>query len=95
MKPHSLPCFFTAEILENYDYGDYEETEKDGARVSRSADNWFDSRTRNRRDVENDLNAPKVVTYRVCVRLVEADRNQDCCLQVFTDESFGIKGVSS
>ncbi|XP_024123084.2 complement C4-B isoform X1 [Oryzias melastigma] len=58
---------YTAEILENYDYGDYEETEKDGARVSRSADNWFDSRTRNRRDVENDLNAPKVVTYRVCV----------------------------
>ncbi|RVE62542.1 hypothetical protein OJAV_G00158170 [Oryzias javanicus] len=58
---------YTAEILENYDYGDYEETDKDGARVSRSADHWLDSHTRNRRDVENDLNAAMVVTYRVCV----------------------------
>ncbi|XP_023820303.1 LOW QUALITY PROTEIN: complement C4 [Oryzias latipes] len=58
---------YTAEILENYDYGDYEETEKDSARVSRSVDNWFDSHTRGRRDHENDLNAAKVVTYKVCV----------------------------
>uniref|UniRef100_A0A3P9GZE4 Complement 4B (Chido blood group) n=1 Tax=Oryzias latipes TaxID=8090 RepID=A0A3P9GZE4_ORYLA len=59
---------YTAEFLENYDYGDYEETDKDGSRVSRSADNWFDSHTRSRREHENDVNAAKVLTYKVCVR---------------------------
>lgn len=63
----------TATIIENYeyydDYGDDEQTETD---VPRSAIEWFDARTRNRRDVENNPDDRETVTYRICVRLVTA-----------------------
>ncbi|KAK5862446.1 hypothetical protein PBY51_017843 [Eleginops maclovinus] len=59
---------YTAKILENYDYyEDYSINEEKEARVTRSAIEWFDARTRNRRDLDNNVNSENTVTYFVCV----------------------------
>ncbi|XP_068999108.1 complement C4-B [Embiotoca jacksoni] len=58
---------YTAKVIENYDYYDYDTNEEKEVRVPRSAIEWFDARTRNRRDLDNSLNIDKAVTYRVCV----------------------------
>lgn len=60
-----------AKIIETYEYyDDYGNIEEKGPRVPRSAIEWFDARTRNRRAVD-DVNSDETVTYRICVRLVE------------------------
>ncbi|KAJ4930608.1 hypothetical protein JOQ06_024917 [Pogonophryne albipinna] len=57
---------YTAKIVENYDYyEDYSVNKEKEVRVARSAIEWFDARTRNRRDLDNNLQS--VVTYHVCV----------------------------
>ncbi|XP_053183414.1 complement C4-B isoform X2 [Scomber japonicus] len=62
---------YTAKIIENYDYYDDDDVnEEKDTRVPRSAIEWFDARTRNRRDVDI-VNSDNIVTYEVCVRLVE------------------------
>ncbi|KAM3614252.1 uncharacterized protein V6R79_011677 [Siganus canaliculatus] len=63
---------YTAKILENYDYYEaYEDTAADDddteTRVPRSAIEWFDARTRSRRDTDNNINSDETVTYKVCV----------------------------
>ncbi|XP_042278740.1 complement C4-B [Thunnus maccoyii] len=59
---------YTAEVIENYEYYDDDDVnEEKDARVPRSAIEWYDARTRNRRDVDNSANSDKGVTYRVCV----------------------------
>ncbi|XP_023280702.1 complement C4-like [Seriola lalandi dorsalis] len=59
---------YTAKVIETYDYyEDYDTNEENEGRVPRSAIEWFDARTRSRRDVENNLNSDEAVTYRVCV----------------------------
>ncbi|KAJ0066179.1 hypothetical protein NL108_001426 [Boleophthalmus pectinirostris] len=55
---------YTAPILDNYEYYDDDNTEQsDYSRVRRSAIEWFDIRTRRRREVIGDQD----VTYEVCV----------------------------
>lgn len=62
-----------AQIQENYEYYDYDDTttQNEERRVTRSAIEWFDVRTRSRRDVNNEQIADDTVTYEVCVMLVE------------------------
>lgn len=66
----------TATIIENYeyygDYGDDGDDEQSETDAPRSAIEWFDARTRNRRDIENNPDDMETITYRVCVRLVTA-----------------------
>lgn len=62
---------YTAKVIENYDYYDgfdnNEERAETEVRVPRSAIEWFDARTRNRRDLDNKLNSDEAVTYTICV----------------------------
>ncbi|XP_051262420.1 complement C4 [Dicentrarchus labrax] len=59
---------YTAKVIENYEYyDDYANNEDMETRVPRSAIEWFDARTRNRRDDDNNSNSDKTVTYRICV----------------------------
>ncbi|KAK5892501.1 hypothetical protein CesoFtcFv8_012872 [Champsocephalus esox] len=59
---------YTAKIEENYDdYEDYSVDKEKEVRVARSAIEWFDARTRNRRDLDNNLKSENTVTYHVCV----------------------------
>ncbi|KAM7383630.1 hypothetical protein PAMP_003265 [Pampus punctatissimus] len=59
---------YTAKIIENYEYDDYDDVnEEKEARVPRSPIEWFDARTRNRRDIDNSVNSDRKVTYKVCV----------------------------
>ncbi|XP_032374181.1 complement C4-B [Etheostoma spectabile] len=62
---------YTAKVIENYeyydDYDNNEEVAEKEVRVPRSAIEWFDARTRNRRDLDNNLNLDKAVTYKICV----------------------------
>ncbi|KAF3839878.1 hypothetical protein F7725_018595 [Dissostichus mawsoni] len=59
---------YTAKIIENYDYyEDYSVNKEKEVRVARSAIEWFDARTRNRRDLDNNLQSENTVTYHVCV----------------------------
>ncbi|XP_038567629.1 complement C4-B-like [Micropterus salmoides] len=59
---------YTAKVIENYEYyDDYDNDEEKEARVPRSAIEWFDARTRNRRDLDNNLNSDETVTYKICV----------------------------
>uniref|UniRef100_A0A8C2YZB7 Complement C4B (Chido/Rodgers blood group) n=1 Tax=Cyclopterus lumpus TaxID=8103 RepID=A0A8C2YZB7_CYCLU len=59
---------YTAKVIENYEYyDDYEINEENEARVPRSANEWFDARTRNRRDLTTNLNSDEAVSYTVCV----------------------------
>lgn len=62
----------TAPIIENYEYYDYGEDERTETDVPRSAIEWFDARTRNRRDTESNPDDKETITYRICVRLVTA-----------------------
>lgn len=62
---------YTAAIQENYDYyeDDDDATEQsDEPREARSAIEWFDIRTRRRRDTSADQTADHFVTYEVCVQ---------------------------
>uniref|UniRef100_A0A3Q3MGX7 Complement C4B (Chido/Rodgers blood group) n=1 Tax=Mastacembelus armatus TaxID=205130 RepID=A0A3Q3MGX7_9TELE len=56
---------YTDTVQENYDYYDYDYKEME-TRVSRSAPEWFDAHTRNRRETDN-ISSDETVTYRVCV----------------------------
>ncbi|XP_054476945.1 complement C4-B isoform X2 [Anoplopoma fimbria] len=59
---------YNAEIIKNYEYyDDYDNNEEKDVRVPRSAIEWFDARTRNRRELDNNLNSDEAVTYRICV----------------------------
>ncbi|XP_076594325.1 complement C4-B [Chaetodon auriga] len=58
---------YTAKVIENYEfYDDDSDIEDAETRVPRSAIEWFDARTRNRRDLENN-DVDETVTYTVCV----------------------------
>lgn len=65
---------FTADVMYNYDYEEYSDAEDgNGDRldegIPRSEIDWFDARSRRRRDTEqSDQNA---VVYSVCVRSVQ------------------------
>ncbi|KAM7420598.1 hypothetical protein PAMA_015024 [Pampus argenteus] len=58
---------YTAKIIENYEY-EYDDdiNEEKEARVPRSPIEWFDARTRNRRDIDS-VNSDSKVTYKVCI----------------------------
>ncbi|XP_033496481.2 complement C4-B [Epinephelus lanceolatus] len=62
---------YTAKIIENYeyydDYNNNDEVVEKEARVPRSAIEWFDARTQNRRDVDNDVKSDETLTYTICV----------------------------
>ncbi|XP_075965224.1 complement C4-like [Anarhichas minor] len=59
---------YTAKVTENYEYyDDFDNNEEPEVRVPRSAIEWFDARTRNRRDLDNNLNSDEAVTYTICV----------------------------
>ncbi|XP_078027937.1 complement C4-B-like [Epinephelus lanceolatus] len=62
---------YTAKVIENYEYyDDYDNNEdvvEKDMRVPRSAIEWFDARTRNRRDVDNDVKSDETLTYTICV----------------------------
>ncbi|KAM8735978.1 complement C4-B [Acanthopagrus schlegelii] len=59
---------YTAKVIENYDYyDDFGTNEEPESRVPRSAIEWLDARTRNRRDVDYNLDSESTVTYNVCV----------------------------
>nr|SSC14281.1 Complement component 4 [Channa striata] len=59
---------YTIKVEENYEYYDDYENNKDAeARVTRSANEWFDGQTRKRRDLNTDINPDGSVTYTVCV----------------------------
>lgn len=62
----------TATIIENYEYYDYGDDERSETDVPRSAIDWFDARTRSRRDIESSPEDMEMITYRICVRLVTA-----------------------
>uniref|UniRef100_A0A8K9UVN7 Complement 4B (Chido blood group) n=1 Tax=Oncorhynchus mykiss TaxID=8022 RepID=A0A8K9UVN7_ONCMY len=61
---------YTAQIVEDYndyegDYGDGEKREEEN--VPRSAIEWFDARSRHRRDTQQSRNSENDVEYEVCV----------------------------
>uniref|UniRef100_A0A3Q2TB46 Complement C4B (Chido/Rodgers blood group) n=1 Tax=Fundulus heteroclitus TaxID=8078 RepID=A0A3Q2TB46_FUNHE len=60
---------YTAKITDSYDYydDDYDAPGEKQARVARSAIERFDTFTRSRRDLDNDLNSDNLVTFTVCV----------------------------
>ncbi|XP_073341162.1 complement C4-B [Pagrus major] len=59
---------YTAKVVENYEYyDDYGTNQEPEARVPRSTIEWLDARTRNRRDVDYNLDSEEAVTYNVCV----------------------------
>ncbi|XP_042345143.1 complement C4-B [Plectropomus leopardus] len=62
---------YTAKVKENYEYyDDYENNEEwveKEVRVPQSAVERFDAHTRNRRDLDNNLNSDEMLTYRICV----------------------------
>ncbi|XP_030606148.1 complement C4-B-like isoform X2 [Archocentrus centrarchus] len=61
---------YTAKIIENYEYYDYDtdEDKQDQEEVPRSAIGGSDAHTRNRRDLDNNPSSNEAVTYTVCVR---------------------------
>nr|AIA08678.1 complement component 4 [Miichthys miiuy] len=59
---------YTAKVIEVYEYyDDYDNNEDAETRVPRSTIEWFDARTRSRRDLDKNLNSEGTVTYTVCV----------------------------
>uniref|UniRef100_A0A3Q2CNM6 Complement C4B (Chido/Rodgers blood group) n=1 Tax=Cyprinodon variegatus TaxID=28743 RepID=A0A3Q2CNM6_CYPVA len=60
---------YTAKIKENYDYydDDYDSAEEKQTRVARSTFEDWDTPTRSRRDLENEINSDSIVIYTVCV----------------------------
>uniref|UniRef100_A0AAY5EH72 Complement 4B (Chido blood group) n=1 Tax=Electrophorus electricus TaxID=8005 RepID=A0AAY5EH72_ELEEL len=60
---------YTAQVMANYNYygnGDYEDGEMEEGDFPRSAIEWFDARSRRRRDTEGS--SEDTVVYEVCVR---------------------------
>uniref|UniRef100_A0A3P9C6P4 Complement C4B (Chido/Rodgers blood group) n=1 Tax=Maylandia zebra TaxID=106582 RepID=A0A3P9C6P4_9CICH len=60
---------YTAPILENYEYYDYDDAKQDQEDLGRTAIEGSDAHTRYRRTVDNNLSTKEAVTYTVCVRL--------------------------
>ncbi|XP_037532957.1 complement C4-like [Nematolebias whitei] len=60
---------YTAKIIENYDYYDYDATEVKKVQEAPYVIEHLDALTRSRRDVENSINSDNTVTYTVCVSL--------------------------
>ncbi|CAN9514332.1 unnamed protein product [Ophioblennius macclurei] len=58
---------YTAKVIENYDYYDYDAEEQKQDQAPQSAIEGFDAPTRTRRDVDDEQNKENVVTYKVCV----------------------------
>ncbi|XP_034554348.1 complement C4-B isoform X2 [Notolabrus celidotus] len=58
---------YTAKVIENYDYYDYDIIQNKDVRVPQSAIELFDAQTRNRRSLDNGLNSDQDLTYEVCV----------------------------
>ncbi|KAM3873380.1 complement C4-B [Diretmus argenteus] len=60
---------YTAKVMENYEYygGDYSNDEVREEQVPQSAIEWFDARTRSRRDADQGPDSKNLVTYKVCV----------------------------
>ncbi|KAM4600956.1 complement C4-B [Polymixia lowei] len=60
---------YTAKVVENYDYygEDYSNDEGKEEHYPQSAIEWFDARTRHRRDTDHNLDSGNTVTYEVCV----------------------------
>ncbi|XP_039885489.1 complement C4-like [Simochromis diagramma] len=59
---------YTAPILENYEYYDYDDEKQDQEDLGRTAIEGSDAHTRYRRTVDNNLSTKEAVTYTVCVR---------------------------
>ncbi|XP_017326706.1 complement C4-B [Ictalurus punctatus] len=61
---------YTTQVTENYDY-DYSYDDPNGRREEedfpQSAIEWFDARTRRRRDTQQSQNADDIVKYEVCI----------------------------
>ena len=71
--PIKTSCFLllsAAAIQENYEYYEDEDTPGQSCEpIERPSDiEWFDIRTRRKRDTDNEENADQVVTYEVCVK---------------------------
>uniref|UniRef100_A0A4W5PZJ3 Uncharacterized protein n=1 Tax=Hucho hucho TaxID=62062 RepID=A0A4W5PZJ3_9TELE len=65
---------YTATIVEDYtyyDYGDGDGEKREEEDVPRSAIEWFDARSRHRRDTQQSRNSENDVEYEVCVRSVK------------------------
>ncbi|CAB1334784.1 unnamed protein product [Coregonus sp. 'balchen'] len=61
---------YTAQIVEDYnDYGDGDGEKREEEDVPRSAIEWFDARSRRRRDTQESRNSQNAVEYEVCVSL--------------------------
>ncbi|XP_028280659.1 complement C4-B isoform X2 [Parambassis ranga] len=60
---------YTAKVIENYDYYDYDNNEDKAAQEPQIAIDGSDTHIRNRRAADNDVNSKEVVTYTVCVRV--------------------------
>ncbi|XP_030639249.1 complement C4 [Chanos chanos] len=63
---------YTERVIENYNYyyeeeGDVEEQRREEEDLPRSAIEWFDARTRTRRDTSQSLESQDTVKYHVCV----------------------------
>lgn len=68
---HFTTFSYPAQVTENYDY-DYSYDDPNGRREEedfpQSAIEWFDARTRRRRDTQQSQNADDIVKYEVCIR---------------------------
>uniref|UniRef100_A0A3P9C6H6 Complement C4B (Chido/Rodgers blood group) n=1 Tax=Maylandia zebra TaxID=106582 RepID=A0A3P9C6H6_9CICH len=60
---------YTAPILENYEYYDYDDAKQDQEDLGRTAIEGSDAHTRYRREIDNNFSPNEAVTYTVCVRL--------------------------
>ncbi|XP_037309175.2 complement C4-B isoform X2 [Pungitius pungitius] len=59
---------YTDKIIDNYEYyEDYDNEEEKEGRVPQSPIEWFDVRSRNKRDLNNNLISEDAVTYTICV----------------------------
>lgn len=66
----TLISVFPAEIIENYEYHDYSYNQQSESEVPQIADEWLDASANNKKALNNNLNLGEIVTYQVCVRLV-------------------------
>ncbi|XP_027004856.2 complement C4-B [Tachysurus fulvidraco] len=60
---------YTSQVMETYDYdysNDYEVERKEEEDYPRSAIEWFDARTRRRRDIQSTQNSENIM-YKVCI----------------------------
>ncbi|XP_006801498.1 complement C4-like [Neolamprologus brichardi] len=58
---------YTAPILENYEYYDYDDEKQDQEDLGRTAIEGSDAHTRYRREIDNNFSSNEAVTYTVCV----------------------------